>query len=213
VRVGAEWLEGDQVVLACEAHQASRLTAAVDGRISALLGSIGYSSSMTVALGFDRNAVKQQMLGFGFLIPKRERGKLLAGTWVGNKFPNRVPDSLALLRCFLGGAGNEEVLAGSDDAIVSAVRQELQEILSITAEPLFFKVCRWPCSMAQYTVGHAERIRELEMRLESTAGLFVAGNGYHGIGVPDCIRMGKEAAERIAKSVGVRDNSQLHGNG
>lgn len=204
LRIGGEWLEAEQVVLACEAHQASRIVAEVDAPISALLGSIGYSSSMTVALGFDRNAVKRQMLGFGFLVPKRERGKLLACTWVGNKFPNRVPDSLALLRCFLGGAGNDAVLAESDDAVVRAVRQELQEIVSITAEPLFSKVYRWPRSMAQYTVGHAERIQELEARLESAAGLFVAGNGYHGIGVPDCIRMGKKAAERIAKSVGTR---------
>ena len=73
---------------------------------------------------------------------------------------------------------------------------------------LFFKVYRWPRSMAQYTVGHAERIRELETCLESVPGIFVAGNGYHGIGVPDCIRMGKEAAERIAKSTGMRDHSQ-----
>jgi protoporphyrinogen/coproporphyrinogen III oxidase len=213
LRIGGAWLEADQVVLTCEAHQASRISASVDARISELLGSIDYSSSMTVALGFDRNAVKQQMLGFGFLIPKRERGKLLGGTWVGNKFPNRVPDSLALLRCFLGGAGNDAVLAEGDDAVVGEVRQELREILSITAEPLFSKVYRWPSSMAQYTVGHAERIRELEMRLESAPGMFVAGNGYHGIGVPDCIRMGKEAAERIAKRVGMRDNSQLRGNG
>jgi len=209
LRIGGAWLEADQVVLACEAYQASRISAAVDARISELLGSIGYSSSMTVALAFDRSAVKQQMLGFGFLIPKRERGKLLGGTWVGNKFPNRVPDSLALLRCFLGGAGNDAVLAGSDDAVVGEVRQELRKILSITAEPLFSKVYRWPRSMAQYTVGHAERIRELEMRLESAPGMFVAGNGYHGIGVPDCIRMGKEAAERIANGIGMRDNSQL----
>ena len=162
------------------------------------------SAVCCVALGFDRNAVKQQMLGFGFLIPKRERGKLLGGTWVGNKFPNRVPDSLALLRCFLGGAGNDAVLAESDDAVVGEVRQELREILSITAEPLFSKVYRWPRSMAQYTVGHAGRIQELETRLESAPGMFVAGNGYHGIGVPDCIRMGKEAAERIAKGIAMR---------
>ena len=199
LRVGGQWLSADYVVLACEAHQAGRIVTPVDARAAALLGSICYSSSMTVALGFERNAVKDQMRGFGFLIPKRERGRLLAGTWVGNKFPHRVPESLGVLRGFLGGAGNDAVLAENDDAVVAGVRQELVEIAGVRAEPVFSRVFRWPASMAQYTVGHAGRIRELEERLESVPGLMLAGNGYHGIGIPDCIRMGKQAAQRIAR--------------
>jgi oxygen-dependent protoporphyrinogen oxidase len=190
------------VVLACEAHQASRLTATLDARLSELLGSVPYTSSMTVALGFKRGAVREQMRGFGFLVPKLERRKLLACTWVGNKFSDRVPESLALLRCFLGGAGGESVLAESDDAIIAAVREELAEIAAVTAEPVFSKVFRWPRSMAQYTVGHGKRLQELEARLESIPDLLVAGNAYHGIGVPDCIRMGKQAAAKIAQAMG-----------
>ena len=114
---------------------------------------------MTVALGFKREAVREQMRGFGFLVPKRERRKLLACTWVGNKFSDRVPESLALLRCFLGGVGGESVLAESDEAVIAAVREELAEIAAVTAEPVFSKVFRWPRSMAQYTVGHGERLR------------------------------------------------------
>lgn len=198
LRAAGDWLHAQNVILACEAHRAAPLTSALDGRVAAVLGSIGYSPSMTIALGFDRNAVRDQMHGFGFLVPKRERRKLLAGTWVGNKFPNRVPESLALLRCFLGGVGGEGTLAETDDALLAAVREELREMAAITAKPLFSRVYRWPRSMAQYTVGHGERIRELEARLGSIPGLHVAGNAYHGIGVPDCIRMGKEAAEQIA---------------
>ncbi len=172
----------------------------MDARVSELLGSIGYSSSITVALGFERSAVNDQMRGFGFLVPKLERRRLLACTWVGNKFPYRVPDSLALLRCFLADENPVE----SDDAIVETVREEVRDIAGVTAEPLFSRVFRWPRSMAQYTVGHGDRIRELETRLESQSGLHVAGNAYHGIGVPDCVRMGKEAAERIKCSAGVQ---------
>jgi oxygen-dependent protoporphyrinogen oxidase len=198
LRTAGDWLDAQYVILACEAHRAAPLTSALDARIAAVLGSIGYSSSITVALGFDRNAVRDRMHGFGFLVPKRERRKLLAGTWVGNKFPNRVPESLALLRCFLGGVGGEATMAETDDAVLVAVRDELRDMAAITAEPLFSRVYRWPRSMAQYTVGHGERVRELEARLRSIPGLLVAGNAYHGIGVPDCIRMGKEAAEQIA---------------
>jgi protoporphyrinogen/coproporphyrinogen III oxidase len=198
LRAAGDWLDAQHVILACEAHRAAPLTSALDGPVSAVLGSIGYSSSMTVALGFDRSAVRDQMYGFGFLVPKRERRKLLACTWVGNKFPNRVPESLALLRCFLGGVGGEATMAETDGAVLAAVREELRDMAAITAEPLFSRVYRWPRSMAQYTVGHGERVRELEARLRSIPGLLVAGNAYHGIGVPDCIRMGKEAAEQIA---------------
>jgi oxygen-dependent protoporphyrinogen oxidase len=198
LRAAGDWLDAQHVILACEAHRAAPLISALDGRAAAVLGSIGYSSSLTVALGFDRNAVRDQMHGFGFLVPKRERRKVLAGTWVGNKFANRVPESLALLRCFLGGVGGEATMAETADAVLTAVREELREMAAITATPLFSRVYRWPRSMAQYTVGHSERIRELEARLRSIPGLLVAGNAYHGIGVPDCIRMGKEAAEQIA---------------
>jgi protoporphyrinogen/coproporphyrinogen III oxidase len=198
LRAAGDWLEAQHLVLACEAHRAAPLTSALDGQVAALLGSIGYSSSMTIALAFERNAVRSQMHGFGFLVPKRERRKLLAATWVGNKFPNRAPESLALLRCFLGGVGGDATIAETDDVVLAAVREELREIAAITAEPRFSRVYRWPRSMAQYTVGHSQRICELEARLRSIPGLFVAGNAYHGIGVPDCIRMGKEAAEKIA---------------
>jgi oxygen-dependent protoporphyrinogen oxidase len=85
---------------------------------------------------------------------------------------------------------------------MAAVREELAEIAAVTAEPVFSKVFRWPRSMAQYTVGHGGRLEELEARLESIPGLLVAGNAYHGIGVPDCIRMGKQAAAKIAQAIG-----------
>ncbi len=197
LRTPGGWLSADQVVLACEAHQAARLIPTVDGRAAELLASIGYNSSITVALGFERSAVREQMRGFGFLVPKRERRKLLACTWVGNKFPHRVPETLAVLRCFAGG---DSAMAESDDALVFAMRQEIREIAGIRAEPLFFEVFRWPRSMAQYTVGHGERMAELESRMASLPGLHLAGNAYYGIGVPDCVRMGKRAADRIRSS-------------
>lgn len=197
LRIAGEWLSADRVVLACEAHQAARLMPTVDARGAELLASIGYNSSITVALGFERSSVREQMRGFGFLVPKRERRSLLACTWVGNKFPHRVPDTHAVLRCFAGG---EAAMAESDGALVTAMRQEIREIAGVRAEPVFAEVFRWPRSMAQYKVGHAERVAELESRITSLPGLHLAGNGYHGIGVPDCVRMGKQAAERIANS-------------
>jgi oxygen-dependent protoporphyrinogen oxidase len=197
VRMDGDWLEADALVVACEAHSGSALLGAVDGRASELLGRVPYSSSMTVALGFDAADFAKLPEGFGFLVPKKERRRLVACTWVGTKFSYRVPEGKIVARCFLGGMEDAGVLALSDDAIIAAVTAELQEIAGITARPRFWRIARWPRSMAQYSVGHAQRVEELEARVAAIPGLHLAGNAYSGIGIPDCIRMGKLAAERI----------------
>ncbi|HWQ55117.1 MAG TPA: protoporphyrinogen oxidase [Bryobacteraceae bacterium] len=198
VRAGGEWLETERVVLACEAHRAAPLAAGIDARISELLGGVAYSSSMTVALGFDEQAFPKPLDGFGFLVPRRERKRLIAATWVGTKFPHRVPPGTALLRCFLGGMENAAILEEQDEMVIAAVVEELREIVPFTSGPRFARVYRWPRSMAQYTVGHPGRMAELESRMSRFPGMALAGNAYQGIGIPDCIRMGRSAAERTA---------------
>lgn len=198
VRTGGEWLEAERVVLACEAHRAAPLAAGLDARISELLGGVAYSSSMTVALGFYEQDFPKPLDGFGFLVPRRERKSLIAATWVGTKFPHRVPPGTALVRCFLGGMENAAILEEQDERVIAAVVEELREIVPFRSGPHFSRVYRWPRSMAQYTVGHPGRMAELESRLSRFPGLALAGNAYQGIGIPDCIRMGRSAAERTA---------------
>jgi oxygen-dependent protoporphyrinogen oxidase len=197
VKMDGDWLEADGLVVACEAHSGSALLGAVDARASELLGMVPYSSSMTVALGFDAADFAKPPEGFGFLVPKKERRRLVACTWVGTKFSYRVPEGKIVARCFLGGMEDAGVLAERDEAIIAAVTEELQEIAGITARPRFTRIARWPRSMAQYSVGHAQRVEELEARVAGIPGLHLAGNAYSGIGIPDCIRMGKLAAEKI----------------
>jgi oxygen-dependent protoporphyrinogen oxidase len=199
IRVGSDWIEAKHVVIACEAHSASRLVEGIDARLGELLGSVAYSSSMTVALGFDAKNFGQLPEGHGFLVPKKERRRLMACTWVGMKFPYRVPDGTIVARCFLGGMEDAGVLAESDETITAMVVEELGEIAGVRARPKFVRISRWPSSMAQYTVGHPQRLAEIEARVAAIHGLRVAGNAYEGIGIPDCIRMGKRAAEAIAQ--------------
>jgi oxygen-dependent protoporphyrinogen oxidase len=191
------WLEADQVVVACEAHSGSALLAGVDGRLAELLGTVPYSSSMTVALGFDAADFARAPHGFGFLVPKKERRRLVACTWVGAKFPYRVPEGKVVARCFLGGMEDAGVLGESDEAVAALVTSELQDIAGFAARPRFVRISRWPRSMAQYTVGHPQRLAEIQARTPPAGGLHLAGNAYEGIGIPDCIRLGKQAAARI----------------
>jgi oxygen-dependent protoporphyrinogen oxidase len=197
VRLGGDWIEARDVVVACEAHNAGPLVAPLDARLGKLLGSVPYSSSMTVAVGFDAADFPQPPVGFGFLVPKKERRRLVACTWIGTKFSFRVPDDKIVARCFLGGMDDAGVLAESDEAIAAEVARELREIAGVTARPRFTRIFRWPRSMAQYTVGHPARLAEIEALVAAIPGLHLAGNAYQGIGIPDCIRMGKAAAERI----------------
>jgi oxygen-dependent protoporphyrinogen oxidase len=201
IRLEGGWLECAQLVLACEAHNAAALACKIDGRLTDLLGGVPYSSSMTVALGFPDSAFPKHLDGFGFLVPKRERRRLVACTWVGTKFSHRVPSGTTLLRCFLGGMDDGGILAESDDAIVAAVVNELHDIVGFRAAPAFWRIFRWPRSMAQYTVGHAARLTEIEARAAAIPGFQLAGNAYTGIGIPDCVRMGKQAAETISKAL------------
>jgi len=135
--------------------------------------------------------------GFGFLVPRREGRRMLAATFVHNKFPHRAPQDRALLRCFLGGSRDPQALLLSDDEILSSVRDELNGILGLNAEPLFSRIYRWKGAMAQYNVGHLERMERIEHLRKQLPGLALAGNAYRGIGVPDCVRSGQEAVAEL----------------
>ena len=156
---------------------------------------------MTVALAFPDTAFERPLRGFGFLVPKRERRRLVACTWVGKKFPNRVPAGTTVLRCFLGGMDDADILSESDDTVAVGVVSELHQMLGFSAEPLFRRIYRWPRSMAQYIVGHTQKLAEIEARAMAIPAFQLAGNAYQGIGIPDCIRMGKRAAESLAKAL------------
>jgi protoporphyrinogen/coproporphyrinogen III oxidase len=198
IATGDGSLDCDRLVLACEAHSAASLLQGMDERLARLLGMVPYSSSMTVALGFDAKDFRRPPEGFGFLIPKKERQRLVACTWVGAKFSHRAPEGTIVARCFLGGREDAAVLDESDETILSITQEELRRIAGVTATPRFGRIFRWPRSMAQYSVGHPQRQQEIDARTAAIAGLHLAGNAYQGIGVPDCIRMGKAVAAKLA---------------
>ena len=196
VRVNGHWIPARQIVLACPAYEAARLMAAREPAGAALLEGVGYTSSITMAFGFKRDELAHPLNGFGFLVPKLERGTLVACTWVGTKFDYRVPGSHALLRCFL-----------TADAAPEAVLGELKRIMGFTADPVFVRTSRWPRSMPQYTVGHAGRQRELEERMRAHPDLHLIGNAYHGIGIPDCIRLANQSVNRITTLLSRTDST------
>jgi oxygen-dependent protoporphyrinogen oxidase len=188
----------DSAILAVPTTKAAQLLQLAVPDLAAELVSIKYSSSVTLTLGYDQVVRNALPPGFGFLVPRSEGTRMLAATFVHNKFPHRAPANRALIRCFLGGTRDEQILASSDEEIIAVARAELRRILNLTADPLFARVYKWPAAMAQYGVGHLERLQRIEALRQKHPGLALAGNGYNGIGVPDCVRSGTDAANSLA---------------
>jgi oxygen-dependent protoporphyrinogen oxidase len=182
-----QWHDFDRLVLCCGANRAAPLIAPIDARAADLLASIPHSGSAIWTFGYRTEDVPRPLDAFGFLVPKRERNTIMACTWVATKWKGRVPAGKAVLRCF---STDPDV---SDDAM----RADLSRLMGIAAEPLFAIVNRWPDSMPQYTVGHGPRVAEMEARIAAIPGVHLAGNAYHGIGIPDCVRSAKEVAAAI----------------
>jgi oxygen-dependent protoporphyrinogen oxidase len=197
--------EFDAVIVATPAQVAADLLGMASLDLASELRGIQYTSSVTVNIGYDGKVRASLPPGFGFLVPRSEGKRLLAATFVHNKFPHRAPEDRALLRCFIGGARNEQVLQAPDEEVVRIVREELQQIIKLTADPLFTRVSRWKSAMAQYGVGHLERLQRIENLLKQLPGLSLAGNGYRGIGVPDCVRSGSEAANKTLLALGLTE--------
>jgi protoporphyrinogen/coproporphyrinogen III oxidase len=178
VRVNGNWLDTDHVVIAC------RPSAVLPN----LFPEIPYNSATVTCVGYRKTDVQKELPGFGFLVPRVERKDISACTWVSRKFNHRVPADKVLLRLFTTGS-KADVLG------------EVREKLGIAADPLFMIENNWPNSMPQYNVGHGEIVKIIEGMVKDLPGLHLVGNAYHGIGMPDCIKMGKQVAARIAGSV------------
>jgi oxygen-dependent protoporphyrinogen oxidase len=177
----------DQIVLACGANRSVPLLAPVDAELAELLSAIPYTGSSIWTFGYRREDIRHPLDAFGFLVPKGERGAVMACTWLGTKWPGRVPEDKAVFRCF----------STDPDVTREASQAELHHLMGIGAEPIFAVNHRWPDSMPQYTVGHSFRVADIEARVVQIPGLHIIGNAYNGIGIPDCVRNAKQAAEAI----------------
>ncbi|MGH9357703.1 MAG: protoporphyrinogen oxidase, partial [Terriglobia bacterium] len=184
--------QADAVILALPACHCATILRPLHEGIADLLAGIPYSPAVTAALGF--RVAPDLPPGFGFLVPRREGSKLLACTFVHSKFPGRAPAGDALLRCFLGGSRNSEVIRWSDEEVIAAVTSDLRAALGLSKQPEFYRIFRWPHALPQYLVGHEQRVQAIQEKVKTLPGLFLAGNAYAGLGIPDCIRSGQAAA-------------------
>jgi len=197
-----ETLEADSVILATPAPVSGSLLASFDPELATVLGSIHYASTATITLAYRQSDLSRLLDGYGYVIPRREGRRALACTWTSTKFPHRAPEGYALIRVFVGRAGQESDIPWDESGLLDLAREELDMTLGITAELLVSRVFIWENAMPQYNLGHPEKLTQIDAALEKHHGLALAGNGYRGIGIPDCIHSGELAVERILKHEG-----------
>lgn len=192
-----ERLTAHAVVLATPAHVSAQLIDAVDPDLAHTLDAIPYASTLTVSLAYPRDDVPHPLKGYGFVVPRVEGRALLACTWTSSKFPHRAPAGYALFRCFFGRAGADEVVSLPDKAILALATEELRAIMGITARPEHTWIFRWQRALPQYVIGHQDRLAHIQARLAEWPHLYLVGNAYSGVGIPDCIAAGHRVAEQL----------------
>ena len=192
-----EVLRADSVILATPAPVTGSLLASFDPQLASVLESIHYASTATVTLAYRQGDISRPLDGYGYVIPRREGRRALACTWTSTKFPHRAPEGYALIRVFVGRAGQESDIPWDESGLLDLAQEELKLTLGITAEPLVSRVFIWERAMPQYNLGHLEKLAQIDAALEKYPGLALAGNGYRGIGIPDCIHSGEVAVEKI----------------
>ncbi len=197
------------VIVAAPAYRAAAMLADADPRLSSLLDEIPYAGCVVVNLAFERDAIAHPLDSFGFIVPHIENRAVLACTFSSVKYAERAPQGRALLRLFLGGGCRPEVLDWSDDRVIQEARAELRELLDIERPPLFWRVNRWHRSMPQYHLGHLARVAQIDAAVTTHPRLELAGNAYQGVGIPHCIRSGRQASERL--SAVLKHDRQPHG--
>jgi oxygen-dependent protoporphyrinogen oxidase len=208
-----ERLDAPAVIFATPAFVTAKLISEIDSRAAAALHAIPYVSTAAVSVAYPLRDIPRPLDGYGYIIPRAENLPVLACTWTSTKFPQRAPPGFGLIRAFIGRAGQEEALEGTDDDLLQLVRAELRRTLGTTAEPAIHRIFRWPKAMPQYTLGHLARLGTIEQRLAGLPGLFVAGSAYRGIGLPDCIQSGEQAAEAALKFLQDLEPNARHASG
>lgn len=198
---GGESLAAHGVILAAPAYAVGDMVQGLDPRLALELQAIPYASTATVSLAYPQSELPRPLDGYGYVIPRREGRRALACTWTSTKFPHRAPPGYALLRVFVGRAGQEQDIPWDDAGLLALAQEELRMTLGISAQPTLWRVFRWERAMPQYNLGHLERLARIEAAVQRWPGLALAGNGYRGIGIPDCIRSGELAAQRILEAI------------
>ncbi len=195
-------LEADAVICALPAYRAASLFERDAPALARALGTIGYASAAVVNMAYRESDFPRAPRSFGFVVPVLEHRSIIAASFTSLKFDGRAPTGTILVRGFVGGAMQSQLMALDDAAMAAVVREEFQALLGVDTAPIWARVNRWPDSMPQYAVGHHGRVAEIERAAAALPGLELAGAALRGVGIPDCVLGGERAAQAVFAELG-----------
>jgi oxygen-dependent protoporphyrinogen oxidase len=192
------FIEARAVILALPPPRAAALVKGLCGDAARILAGVRFASTATVLLGYRRGDVGHPLDGYGLLVPRGEGLRTTAVTFSSTKLPGRAPEGHVLLRGFLGGVHDPDVLGQDDAFLAGTVEQDLRRLLAITGNAVVRRVYRWPESTPQMEVGHLERVAELDAHVARVPGLFLTGAGLRAVGIPDVVADATRTASAAA---------------
>lgn len=209
-RLAGEGGEGrgvyDELIVTLPAAPAAQALRTADGELADLLGQIEYAGCSVVCLSVAAGQIARPIDGFGFVVPQAEGRRLIAASFSSYKFPGRAPEGRVLIRAFVGGALQPELADLDDERLIAIVREELAQLVGLSGEADLQRVARWPRRMPQYHVGHLDLVDRIELRAREL-GVELAGAAYRGVGVPQCVHSGEQAAERVLARINATDRN------
>ncbi|HBT77051.1 MAG TPA: protoporphyrinogen oxidase [Planctomycetaceae bacterium] len=185
------------MICALPSHESARLLRASLPALGAMLGRIEHQGTAIASFAFDAGQMKQEVNGMGFVVPKIAGNSILAGSFSSLKYAHRAPEGKLLLRIFAGGAGSPHMVEMPEAELLPLLQAEMSNILHIEGAPLFSVVAYWPRTMPQYHVGHRDLVGAIEEAVATEPTLGLAGNAFHGVGIPNCAQSGRLAAENL----------------
>jgi oxygen-dependent protoporphyrinogen oxidase len=186
------------VVLAAPAYEAAGLVRDLAPPAAQGLAAIEYAAVASVATASRRDDIAHSLAGFGFLVPKKERRRILGTLFSSSMFERRSPAGTVLLTSFVGGMRHPELPARPDAEIEALLHDELRALVGARGAPLWTVITRWTHAIPQYNLGHRERLRPVEDAERAFPGLFFCANYRGGVSVGDCIKSAHAAADGVA---------------
>jgi protoporphyrinogen/coproporphyrinogen III oxidase len=190
-------LTAPAVITTIPSYSTAPLIAPMDSAVAESLKSIYYPPVVEVFLGFKASDIRRPLDGFGFLVPAKERRKILGTIWSSSLFPGRAPQGHVALTTFVGGSRQPDLTEENDERIVSLVSEELSSIMGVAGRPVYRRIARWQRAIPQYNLGHLSMIEQVEQFEQNHPGLFLSGNFRGGISVGDCIINSDKTAKRV----------------
>ncbi len=203
---GHETVEARCVIIATPAYVTSSIIRPIDPDMASLLDAIYYPPVTVGFLGFNRDQVAHPLDGFGFLIPAKEKRKILGALWSSTLFPNRAPDGTVALTSFLGGSRSPELTAMSEEEKAKMMLGELSDLLGIRGEPVYSKFMHWQKAIPQYNLGYRKVYNAIDRFEQNYRGAFICSNYRGGIAVGDCVISAGKMAERVREYLVSRES-------